>query len=85
MSVESDDFLGQLMEMRNLKSSNPDHDSVSAINDDIITAQASIFFAAGNETAANALSTVCYNLAQNQDVQVCFCTPIHDTYILHIQ
>lgn len=43
--------------------------SPAILTEDLVTAQGVIFFIAGFETTANSLSTLCYNLSQNPEVQ----------------
>ena len=72
-NIDATDFLARLADLMREKAANPDSESLKFLNDDIIVAQSAIFFLAGQETTANTLSTTCYNLAKNPDVQVICC------------
>ncbi|CAG9785254.1 unnamed protein product [Diatraea saccharalis] len=71
------DFMDLLLEMKNLselKSGQKHKDKygklkVLRITDDLIAAQAMIFFAAGFESTANTLSYLLYEIAKHQDIQ----------------
>nr|AKH03525.1 cytochrome P450 3027E1 [Paracyclopina nana] len=56
-----DDFIDKIIEVCN--------DANAPVSPDMIKAQGSIFFAAGFETTSNCLSTLCYTLAKNPDIQ----------------
>jgi cytochrome P450 len=55
------DFIDRIMEVRN--------DPNAEVSKDLVTAQGIAFFAAGFETTSNCLSTLCYNLVQNPEIQ----------------
>ncbi len=67
--VQGTDFVGRLMELKKEVASSPNADHHKALNDTNITAQGTVFFAAGYETTANTLSTLCYELATKPDLQ----------------
>ena len=55
------DFIDKIIEVCN--------DPNSPVSKEMIKAQGSIFFSAGFETTSNCLSTLCYHLALNPDIQ----------------
>ena len=61
-NIVKDDFIGKLMEI--MKHLEP------PLSNDLIIAQGVIFFGAGFETIAHTLSTLSYNLAKYQEIQV---------------
>ncbi|CAD0202165.1 unnamed protein product [Chrysodeixis includens] len=64
------DLILQLREMGNVKSANfGDMQTSLEITDDVIAAQAFVFYVAGYETSATTASYLLYQLALNQDVQ----------------
>ncbi|CAG9785253.1 unnamed protein product [Diatraea saccharalis] len=71
------DFMDLLLHMKNLSElkigqrhkSNDGELKVLPISDDLIAAQAMIFFSAGFETSANTLSYLLYEIAKHQDIQ----------------
>jgi cytochrome P450 len=60
--IEKEDFIGRLG--RIIKSKEP------LLTPELVVAQGVIFFVAGYETTSNALSTLSFNLAKHQDIQV---------------
>ncbi len=67
--IQGTDFVGRLIELKKEVVKNPDTEYNKPLNDDIITAQGSIFFAAGFETTSNTLSTLSYELATRPELQ----------------
>lgn len=65
--TRQDDFVDTIMELQKTVKNSPADSHV--LNDDIVTAQGIIFFAAGFETTSNTMTTLLYNLAMNPDVQ----------------
>ncbi|CAD0202166.1 unnamed protein product [Chrysodeixis includens] len=64
------DLFLQLRQMGNVKSINSGDSQISLeITDDVIAAQAFVFYVAGYETSATTASYLLYQLALNQDVQ----------------
>ncbi|KAM3961856.1 cytochrome P450 6B5-like [Aphomia sociella] len=69
------DFMDLLLELRNAgqiqgsKKHENDKDRILEINDDVMAAQAFVFYAAGYETSATTLSFLLHHLALDQDIQ----------------
>ncbi len=57
-----------ILSQREVEESKGD-EAYEGLNEDIIVAQGIIFFAAGYETTSSTLSTLCFNLASNPEVQ----------------
>nr|APH81393.1 cytochrome P450 CYP3027C1 [Tigriopus kingsejongensis] len=66
-NVVKHDFLGKLLELIDEIKRNPE--ASKPLTDELLTAQGIVFFVAGYGTTANALSTLCYNLAKNPEIQ----------------
>nr|AIL94156.1 cytochrome P450 CYP3027C2 [Tigriopus japonicus] len=67
--IKKKDFLARLQELIEEIKENPNGEVGKNLTDEHITAQGAIFFLAGFETTANALATLCYNLAQHPEIQ----------------
>jgi cytochrome P450 len=63
------DFIARLMELKRDVKQDPGAEHHLGLNDDVITAQGVIFFVAGFETTSATLTSLCYQLALNPDVQ----------------
>ncbi len=67
--TQGTDFVGRLMELKKDVARNPTAENNKKLNDTIITAQGTIFFAAGFETTANTMSTLSFELANRPELQ----------------
>ena len=67
--LKGNDFIAILMDLLEERRANPNAEGMKDLSDDILIAQGIVFFSAGYATTANALTTLCYTLAQHPDMQ----------------
>ncbi len=67
--IKGKDYIARLMELRDAVASDPHSEYHRGLNEDVVIAQAVIFFIAGFETTSNSMASLCYELARRPDLQ----------------